>query len=139
MKSMNITIMKYTHSDKFDLLGKYLLKIFWVSNERYGQINTFLLQCYGTNFASIKRYHQFCILELYIRRHRFFLFLSISLLSFLSILPPSLLYFFSLYSTLYIFSYCLSSIYNNLSLSTFELSLTLKNVRSCSRLKSTTR
>ena len=25
---MNITIMKYTHSDKFDLLGKYLLKIF---------------------------------------------------------------------------------------------------------------
>ena len=26
--SMNITIMKYTHSDIFDLLGKYLLEIF---------------------------------------------------------------------------------------------------------------
>ena len=29
--------------------------------ERYGQINTFLLQYYGTDFASIKRYDQFCL------------------------------------------------------------------------------
>jgi len=36
-------------------------KLFLVSNERYGQKNTFLLRCYGTNFASIKRYDQFCL------------------------------------------------------------------------------
>ena len=36
-------------------------KLFLVSNERYGQINTFLLQYYGTDFASIKRYDQFCL------------------------------------------------------------------------------
>ena len=49
-------------------------KLFLVSNERYGQINTFLLRCYGTDFASIKRYDQFCFLLLYIRRHRFSLY-----------------------------------------------------------------
>ena len=37
------------------------IKLFLVSCERYGQINTFLLQYYGTNFASIKRYDQFCL------------------------------------------------------------------------------
>merc|ERR1711983_493567 len=37
------------------------IKLFSVSNERYGQINTFLLRYYGTNFASIKRYDQFCL------------------------------------------------------------------------------
>jgi len=36
-------------------------KLFLVSNERYGQKNTFLLRCYGTDFASIKRYDQFCL------------------------------------------------------------------------------
>ena len=35
-------------------------KLFLVSYERYGQINTFLLRYYGTDFASIKRYDQFC-------------------------------------------------------------------------------
>ena len=57
---------------------------FLVSNERYGQINTFLLRYYGTDFASIKRYGQFCFLLLYIRRHRY------SLLSLLSALYLSL-------------------------------------------------
>ena len=37
------------------------MKLFLVSYERYGQINTFLLQYYGTDFASIKRYDQFCL------------------------------------------------------------------------------
>ena len=37
------------------------MKLFLVSYERYGQINTFLLWYYGTNFASIKRYDQFCL------------------------------------------------------------------------------
>ena len=37
------------------------MKLFLVSYERYGQINTFLLRYYGTNFASIKRYDQFCL------------------------------------------------------------------------------
>ena len=32
------------------------IELFLVSYERYGQINTFLLQYYGTDFASIKRY-----------------------------------------------------------------------------------
>ena len=36
-------------------------KLFLVSYERYGQINTFLLRYYGTDFASIKRYDQFCL------------------------------------------------------------------------------
>ena len=37
------------------------MKLFLVSYERYGQINTFLLRYYGTDFASIKRYDQFCL------------------------------------------------------------------------------
>ena len=37
------------------------MKLFLVSNERYGQKNTFLLRYYGTDFASIKRYDQFCL------------------------------------------------------------------------------
>ena len=37
------------------------IKLFLVSYERYGQINTFLLRYYGTDFASIKRYDQFCL------------------------------------------------------------------------------
>ena len=37
------------------------MKLFWGSYKRYGQINTFLLRYYGTNFASIKRYDQFCL------------------------------------------------------------------------------
>ena len=60
-------------------------KLFLVSNERYGQINTFLLRYYGTDFASIKRYDQFCFLLMYIRRHRFSpLSIFLSLLSALS-------------------------------------------------------
>ena len=38
-----------------------LKSLFLVSNERYGQKNTFLLRYYGTNFAPIKRYDQFCL------------------------------------------------------------------------------
>ena len=34
---------------------------FLVSNERYDKNKTFLLQCYGIDFALIKRYCQFCI------------------------------------------------------------------------------
>merc|ERR1712142_556225 len=37
------------------------MKLFLVSNERYGQKTIFLLRYYGTNFASIKRYDQFCL------------------------------------------------------------------------------
>ena len=37
------------------------MKLFLVSYERYGQINTFLLRYYGTDFALIKRYDQFCL------------------------------------------------------------------------------
>jgi len=37
------------------------MKLFLISYERYGQENTFLLQYYGTDFASIKRYDQFCL------------------------------------------------------------------------------
>ena len=37
------------------------IKLFLVLYERYGQINTFLLRYYGTDFASIKRYDQFCL------------------------------------------------------------------------------
>ena len=33
---------------------------FLVSSERYGKNKTFLLQCYGSDFPLIKRYHQFC-------------------------------------------------------------------------------
>ena len=33
---------------------------FFVSNESYGKINTFLLRCYGIDFTLIQRYHQFC-------------------------------------------------------------------------------
>ena len=33
---------------------------FLVSNERNGKNKTFLLQCYGIDFAPIKRYRQFC-------------------------------------------------------------------------------
>ena len=35
--------------------------IFWVSNKRFDNNKTFLLQCYGIDFALIKRYCQFCI------------------------------------------------------------------------------
>ena len=79
------------------------MKLFLVSNERYGQINTFLLRYYGTDFASIKRYDQFCFLLMYIRRHRF------SLLSLFSLLVPCSLclisissLFLSSFSTLYL-------------------------------------
>ena len=73
------------------------IKLFLVSNERYGQINTFLLRYYGTDFASIKRYDQFCFLLMYIRRHRFsllYLHSSLSALSELSLSSPALSFFF---------------------------------------------
>ena len=55
-------------------------KLFLVSNERYGQINTLLLCWYGIDFASIKIYINNFIFWLYIRRQRFsFYDLSLSL------------------------------------------------------------
>ena len=35
-------------------------KLFFISNERYCKKKTFLLQYYGIDFASMKRYCQFC-------------------------------------------------------------------------------
>ena len=49
-------------------------KLFLVLNERYDQNKTFLLWCYGIDFAPIKRYHPFCFLWLYIRRQRLSLY-----------------------------------------------------------------
>ena len=46
-------------------------KTFFCLIWKYGKNKTFLLRCYGTNFALIKRYRPFCFLWLYIRRHRF--------------------------------------------------------------------
>ena len=37
--------------------------LFLVSNERYGQNKTFLLRCYGIDFAPIKRYCPFCFYD----------------------------------------------------------------------------
>ena len=62
-------------------------KLFLVSN---GQNKTFLLRCYGIDFAPIKRYHSFCFLWLYIRRQR----LSLYDLSQLSVLYLSVCLFF---------------------------------------------
>ena len=42
-------------------------KTFFVSNERYGQNKTFLLWCYGIDFAPIKWYHQFHSSWLYVK------------------------------------------------------------------------
>jgi len=93
------------------------MKLFLVSYERYGQINTFLLRYYGTDFASIKRYDQFCFLLMYIRRHRF------SLISLFSLLYLSLhllsLSSFSLLSAHSLLSLCLFSI-SSLLLSSFS-------------------
>jgi len=109
------------------------MKLFLVSYERYGQINTFLLRYYGTDFASIKRYDQFCFLLMYIRRHRFslislfsLLYLSLHLLSLssFSLLLPSAhslfsLSSFSLLSAHSLLSLCLFSI-SSLLLSSFS-------------------
>ena len=86
------------------------MKLFLVSNERYGQINTFLLWYYGTDFALIKRYDQFCFLLLYIRRHSFFLLSALCCLSHCCL---------SLVSTLSLCSYSLSTLLSLFSLSGF--------------------
>ena len=52
---------KWTQTDTKVTFHPPTMKLFLVSYERYGQINTFLLQYYGTDFASIKRYDQFCL------------------------------------------------------------------------------
>ena len=134
------------------------IKLFLVSYERYGQINTFLLRYNGTDFASIKRYGQFCFLLLYMRRHRFILVSAVSIsalsLSFLcSLFAPDVSLLFSLNSSLSLPALFLLSLcsFPTLSLSVCSLyqlffsalsllyillysseqSLTLKNVRSC--------
>ena len=53
---------KWTQTDtKVTITHPPTIKLFLISNERYGQKNTFLLRYYGTDFASIKRYDQFCL------------------------------------------------------------------------------
>ena len=69
------------------------MKLFLVSNERYGQINTFLLWYYGTDFASIKRYDQFCLFTVLYKEAQFHplltLFILFSCYSFCSHCLPS--------------------------------------------------
>merc|ERR1719495_303925 len=55
-------------------------KLFLVSYERYGQINTFLLQYYGTDLASIKRYDQFCLFNVVYKEAQIHPLLTISIL-----------------------------------------------------------
>ena len=97
------------------------MKLFLISNERYGQKNTFLLRYYGTNFASIKRYDQFCLFTVVYKEAQIHplltLFILFSCYSFCShCLPssPSLCshFAFSLYSFASVF---LSPILNFLS------------------------
>ena len=87
-------------------------KLFLVSNERYGQNKTFLLQCYCIDFAPIKRYRPFCFLWLYIRRQRLTLY-DLSQLIFICV---SVFFFFlsSLFFRLvhlYFFSFCIMSVF----------------------------
>ena len=105
------------------------MKLFLVSNERYGQKNTFLLRYYGTNFASIKRYDQFCLFTVVYKEAQIHplltLFILFSCYSFCSHCLPSspslcLLYLLSLslpsLSFLLLLSlYTLSPILNSLS------------------------
>ena len=69
------------------------MKLFLVSNERYGQINTFLLRYYGTDFASIKRYDQFCLFTVVYKEAQIHPLLTLSILlscySFCSFCHPS--------------------------------------------------
>ena len=83
------------------------IKLFWVSNERFGQNKTFLLRCYGIDFAPIKRYHPFCFLWLYIRRQR----LSLYDLFQLSVLYLSVCLIFFLCACLCWLSICLSFLF----------------------------
>ena len=62
------------------------MKLFLVSYERYGQISTFLLQYYGTDFASIKRYDQFCLFTVVYKEAQILSTLSLFSLYFLSLL-----------------------------------------------------
>ena len=113
---------------------------------------------YGTDFASIKRYDQFCFLLMYIRRHRFSLLSLFSISTLLSELSQNYLYLHLLsLSSFSLLSFSLSlcslslcsfpalslsvcSLYHHsfLALSLLyiylyscEQGLTLKNVRSC--------
>ena len=100
-------------------------RTFLVSDERYGQINTFLLQYYGTDFALIKRYDQFCFLLMYIRRHRFSL-LSLFSLLYLSSLC-SLHSFISAHSFFFLFALSLSA-HSLLSLCYFSISFSFSTL-----------
>ena len=106
-------------------------KLFLVSNERYGQNKTFLLQCYGIDFAPIKRYHPFCFLWLYFRRQRLSLYdiidiyqLSVCLFFFLFVclLFFGWLFFFFLpifYFPICCFSFCVTCFFLFVCLSFF--------------------
>merc|ERR1711945_46435 len=81
------------------------MKLFLVSNERYGQINTFLLRYYGTNFALIKRYDPFCFFTVVYKEAQIHplltLFILFSCYSFCTHCLPSALSLLSLsFSTL---------------------------------------
>ena len=101
------------------------IKLFLVSNERYGQINTFLLRYYGTDFASIKRYDQFCLFTVVYKEAQIHplvtLFILLSLP--LPLLPLSLpsLCFLSLYSLLSLCSLFAFSLYSFASFFTYSL------------------
>ena len=85
------------------------IKLFLVSYERYGQINTFLLRYYGTDFASIKRYDQFCLFTVVYKEAQIHplltLFILFSCSSFCSNCLPS-------YLSLRLLSACSPSLYS---------------------------
>ena len=125
---------KWTQTDtKVTFHHPPTMELFLVSNERYGQINTFLLRYYGTDFASIKRYDQFCLFTVVYKEAQIqpllTLFILFSCYSFCSHCLPSspslcllslffcfFLYILSpLFSTLYPFSalsFSISILYN---------------------------
>ena len=94
-------------------------KLFLVSNERYGQKNTFLLRYYGTDFASIKRYDQLFFIVVY-KEAQILLMLTLFLL--LSCYSFSSLSFLCSLSTL---SLCSSSICFLFALSLISLLVSL--------------
>ena len=56
--SIKLKSLPYNHTDHPPTHSQ----LFLVSNERYGKNKTFLLRCYGIDFAPIKRYNSFCFL-----------------------------------------------------------------------------
>ena len=58
--SVCLSVQKWTQTEtKVTFHPPVHQKTFLVSNERYGRNKTFLLRCYGIDFAPIKRYHPF--------------------------------------------------------------------------------